>query len=446
MECVAVDTVIDEEIKKANLGFSLDKFQLISIRALARQRHVILSVPTGAGKMIVGFISHLVLKRVTNCCRGVTIMLFPLSDLISEVIKNCPFGLSIGCVTMNGGLQVNSEDNVSISHPLAELSSGDVPIIVGHPESFSSSAGRQILDSLQEKGLIMQIVIDEAHAGLASQWAGSFREGMLKAPARIRVKAQENAPVLAMSATLSYEDTKELMSNLDLSSDKTVVIRENPVLSNIKYSKFIRPNRFEGRTNANCKYDYGTLDMLKEIYLNKFESNLKCGLPNEKVVVFCYLQDGLKINDYLTDKLSDFASNEKKTPWILNFADKGKRSKDNMRKRIDEGSLPLIIATHCMLYGLNLNDIDNVIMLKPFSSLSDFLQASGRAGRRLQNNTRKKSSFYLLYNEHDLSKKHVTSSVKSFVQSKSCLKEQLARQFDCNLKCNKQWCSSNCDG
>ena len=148
MECVAVDTVIDEEIKKANLGFSLDKFQLISIRALARQRHVILSVPTGAGKMIVGFISHLVLKRVTNCCRGVTIMLFPLSDLISEVIKNCPFGLSIGCVTMNGGLQVNSEDNVSISHPLAELSSGDVPIIVGHPESFSSSAGRQILDSL----------------------------------------------------------------------------------------------------------------------------------------------------------------------------------------------------------------------------------------------------------------------------------------------------------
>ena len=446
-ECFDLDALIDEEIKKANLDFSLDKFQLASIQALASKQHVILSVPTGAGKMVVGFISHLVLKRVTNCAKGVTIMLFPLSDLISEVMRNCPFGLSIGCVTMNGGLQVNSEDNFSISHPLAELSSGDVSIIVGHPESFSSSTGRQILDSLQEKGLIMQIVIDEAHAGLASQWAGTFREGMLKAPARIRVKAQENAPVLAMSATLSYEDTKELMSNLDLSSDKTVVIRENPVLSNIKFSKLIRPNRFEGRSNPNnCKYEYGTLDMLKEIYLDKFESNLKCGVPNEKVIIFCYLQDGLKINDYLTDQLSDFASNEKNTPWVLNFADKGKRSKDSMRKRIDEGSLPLIIATHCMLYGLNLNDIDNVIMLKPFSSLSDFLQASGRAGRRLQNNTRKKSSFYLLYNEHDLATKHVTISVKNFVQSKSCLKEQLARQFDCDMKCNRQWCSSNCDG
>ena len=439
------ESVIHEEIVRANLGFELDHFQIIALKALAYGKHVILSVPTGAGKMIVAFLSHNILKRMKNSPHGVTIIMFPLSDLIYEVMKTCPLGLTIGFIKMSGALEVDGDTNVSMSHTIEELCSGRISVLVGHPESFSSPAGCKILDCLQDKNLIIQLVVDEAHTGLTSQWAGSFRNGMLAAPARVRVKCQENAPVLAMSATLTNRDTVELMSNLDLLDCKTVLVRENPVLSNIKYSKFLRPNRFEGHIDSKLVYQEGSLDVLKIIALDDFVKNIQTGTQNKNILIFCYLKDAIKINNYLCEQLADFATDEKNTPWILNYADKGPRSKANLRKRVNDGSLPLIISTHCMLFGLNLNDIQTVVMLKPFSNLSDFLQAAGRAGRRSCDNTRKKCSFYLLYSKSDLASKHVTDEVREFVKSTSCLKEKIAHHFNFTMRCDGQWCSSNCD-
>ena len=444
-EDAETETAISEEIVKANLGFELDHFQMLALKSLAYSKHVVLSVPTGAGKMIVSFLSHQILKRVKSCPHGVTIIMFPLSDLINEVMKTCPLGLTIGFVKMSGAVEVDSESNVSMSHKIEDMCSGRISVLVGHPESFSSPAGCQILDSLQEKNLIMQLVVDEAHTGLTSQWAGSFRNGMLSAPARVRVKCQEDAPVLAMSATLTKRDTSELMSSLDLLASKTVLIRENPVLSNIKYSKYLCPSRFDGHIDSKFVYQEGSLDLLKIIALDNFVKNICNGTPNQNMLIFCFLKDAIKINNYLYEKLSCFATNEKNTPWVLNYADKGPRSKENLRKRVKDGSLPLIISTHCMLFGLNLNNIETVIMLKPFSNLSDFLQAAGRAGRRSSDNTRKKCSFYLLYSKRDLASRYVTEEVKEFVTSTSCLKKKLSHHFNYTIECEGNWCSSNCD-
>ena len=439
------ESIVSQEIVKANLGFDLDNFQVLALKAMAYGKHVVLSVPTGAGKMIVAFLSHNILKRVTSCPNGVTIIMFPLTDLITEVIKTSPLGLRTGFVKMSGAVEVDSELNISMSHQMEDMCSGRISVIVGHPESFSSPAGRQILDSLQEKNLIMQLVVDEAHTGLTSQWAGSFRSGMLSAPARVRVKCQEGAPVLAMSATLTKRDTAELMSSLDLLESRTVIIRENPVLSNIKYCKYLCPNRFDGHIDSKLVYKEGSLDFLKIIALDDFARNVRNGTRNRNILIFCYLKDAIKINNYLHEILSDFATDEKNTPWILNYADKGPRSKANLRKRLNEGSIPLIISTHCMLFGLNLNNIETVIMLKPFSNLSDFLQAAGRAGRRSCDNTRKNCSFYLLYSKSDLARKQVTEEVKEFVKSTLCLKEIIAHHFNYEMKCEGFWCSSNCD-
>ena len=63
-----------------------------------------------------------------------------------------------------------------------------------------------------------------------------------------------------------------------------------------------------------------------------------------------------------------------------------------------KGVISLYLTTAVMLMGLDLDDIELIGMIRPFSSLHSFVQASGRAGR--SKNEKRKVAFFLLFNKY----------------------------------------------
>ena len=82
---------------------------------------------------------------------------------------------------------------------------------------------------------------------------------------------------------------------------------------------------------------------------------------------------------------------------MVNFSGIGPMTTKSIGDR--RGEISLYLTTAVMLMGLDLDDIEIVGMIRPFSSLHSVVQACGRAGR--SKNGRKKVAFFLLFNKYD---------------------------------------------
>jgi hypothetical protein len=155
----------DEVVEKLHLPYVPAPFQRVGSVVLGGQRHVVIVMGTGSGKMTVPLLSSLVLRKTMAEPRGVTIMTQPLTGLMLEQLKNpvCP----VAVLSMAGELTVGDEEGGGkLNCSLEALLAGEYPVLLGHPESFSSPLGQHILGELQSRDRILQVVIDEVHTNL----------------------------------------------------------------------------------------------------------------------------------------------------------------------------------------------------------------------------------------------------------------------------------------
>ena len=220
------------------LKFDLHDFQKVALHALGSGQNVILMAPTGAGKMIVTYLGILVLQKAMDVPEGVGIGCQPLSSIMEEKLKT-PY-IPTGVISMKGDVRSSlsdfgDEDDIFLSDPLDDFKNGRVKCLIGHAESWISRVAQDILDSLREKGLIILTFVDEAHIPLSDHW-DSFRPQLKLVPGQLRGRAVRGAPTLAMTATLTPEEVKELELSLGLRSN-TVLLKANPIQ---EHHKFIR--------------------------------------------------------------------------------------------------------------------------------------------------------------------------------------------------------------
>ena len=440
--------IVNDVISEANLPYTLSPFQKETLLSLAHSKSTILSVPTGSGKMVVSFLAHIVLSRITLTENGVSVILMPLNELMTETMCNPPLNLRVGYIRMSGEVsmcfnQFEKDQRITTSHTFNDMLS-KVDIVMAHSESFSSSFGQNFLFSMKESNRIVLTVVDEAHSGLPGHWGGNFRPEMEFGPAKVRVNSQEGAPILAMTATLTEIEIEQLRVCLDIKMQDLVVIKQNPVLNNVKFCNIYRTSKFDDQIDCKGNLQPSTL---KSLFLNAFIEAIKAGAKFKNTMLFVHsYEDGMILNDFLGQQLPSFAENEKNAPWFFNHSSRTARDKIMLNQRNADGYLPLIICTPCNLMGLNYKSIDQIVMYKPYEHLHDILQASGRGGRRLSNQSRPKLVFYLLFNDKDLSSSKVDDSVKKFCNSTKCLKETLSQFFGFTFKqLNSQWCCSSCD-
>ena len=231
---VHLNQVLDEH----PLPFVLQDFQKISIHLLASGHNVVLMSPTGSGKMVVVYLAILVLEKA-NAQSGVGVGTQPLNSIMQEKLRK-PY-LTTGVISMKGDVQSSTdcgeqEDDVVLTDPLEDFKSGRIKCLLGHAESWNSGTAQEILDSLQEKDKILLTFVDEAHIILSSHWE-SFRHQLKQVPGLLRGRARRGAPCLAMTATLTPGEIKELETCLGFRTN-TVVLRANPIQEHHKYIRY----------------------------------------------------------------------------------------------------------------------------------------------------------------------------------------------------------------
>ena len=98
--------------------------------------------------------------------KGVAIVTQPLTAIMNNKLKNKIAKTAV--LSMRGKLKNDGtelEDDVELSCLEEEVLEGHYPVLIGHPESWGSARGQQLLLELKKREMILLIAIDEFHQG-----------------------------------------------------------------------------------------------------------------------------------------------------------------------------------------------------------------------------------------------------------------------------------------
>ena len=280
-----IHLLIEEVLEDVKLPYRPSDFQMLSLHVLGSQKNLVLISPTGSGKTLVIFLSTLLLRKVMDISKGVSLVTEPLNLIMSEKLRGNI--LPTGVISMTGQLKTSLEDDddiITLSRPEEEFLNGVLPCLFGHPESWLSETGKNIIKQLYDKQRILLNVTDEMHASL--DWDG-IRPQMKSVCGLMRIFAVKGAPTLSMTATATEEEVLEIKECLGLKD--VVVLRASPVQEHFKFLALRRPSNncgFDGDTDKNGRFHPGLSSILNRLYLNKFIECLMAGIEPKKCIIF----------------------------------------------------------------------------------------------------------------------------------------------------------------
>ena len=159
--------------------------------------------------------------------------------------------------------------------------------------------------------------------------------------ARIRIFSNHGAPTLAMSATVTDKEVRDIVKNLGL-RETPVILRASPVQDHMKFHLVRRPSNLcgvDGRLDKSGKYQPGLISLLKRLYLDNFIENIRNGRPVKKCIVFFRnSQQMMDIRDYVREELPG-SSDPSKAPYVLNHGGLGPITSKNIVDRKNDISL-----------------------------------------------------------------------------------------------------------
>ena len=189
----------------------------------------------------------------------------------------------------------------------------------------------------------------------------------------------------------------------------------------------------------------GLVQVLQDVYLDEYVACLKDRRPVKHALFMFKNEDDLvDVNDFLCELLPEMAEDPSCCPWVMNHSSVGAATAESIRNR--SGNISLYLSTAVMLMGINCSNIDLIVMVRPFSMMHAMVQASGRGGRKMLEEFRRKVVFYLLFNNSDISTNiDVSEEVRDFCRTDGCLKLALMDYFGTGGETGGGWCCSNCD-
>ena len=279
-----------------------------------------------------------------------------------------------------------------------------------------------------------------------------FRPNMMKSSTSLRLFGIKNCPCIAMNATATKNEIKEVISALGLRIPP-VVLATSPVLPHIKFSILRRPSNnygLDGYTTKDGKYQPGLMDLLLRVYLKFYLKDLELGLKPKKAIIFCR---GNGIMGEVYSRLMELTKYRFKdcrdAPFVMNHSSLLPPTEKVLTDRRED--ISLYLSSNKMLMGIDLAEIDVIIFLRPYNQLSALIQGAGRGGRRIGNSKRRRVQVYLFFNSQDFSDKNVSQSVKSVCLSKDCTRNLLKQHFvgdsgEGPMECDsEESCCNNCD-
>ncbi len=321
--------------------FRVPQYQIIENILDNKDCFIILA--TGGGKSLCYQLPAIIKKEIT-------IVISPLIALMEDQVKVLT-DKGIKAVYLNSS--INSSEEKSI---YKNIEKGNYKLLYFSPEKLQSLK----IQSLLKKINISMIVFDEVHC--LSQWGHDFRPDYKRVAESIKDNFNY-IQIVALTATLTEKSQNDIIEILKL---------KNPFISK---SSFDRENIYLGVKKFWTIY--GKLKYLKYLISN-----------SKKTLVYC---SSRLETEKMAKKLSKYNSSFYHAGCSSEF-------RKNTQEKFKVGEINCLFATTAFGMGIDISDIDLVIYWNCASSIEDYYQGIGRAGR----DTSIRAKSWILYNSNDI--------------------------------------------
>ena len=330
------------------------------VEAVMAGEHVLGILPTGTGKSVCYQVPALSRYDKTG---ALTVVISPLVALMADQVEGLEKRGIGSCVTINGLLSMPERADA-----LNRVRLGDASILIISPEQLRSVAVRR---ALAQRG-IGAWVLDEAHC--LSKWGHDFRPDYRYVGRFIREKAGKGPvpPILCLTATAKPDVKTEIVDYF-----------QNELGIDLKV--------FDGGAErTNLRFD--VVATSREGKFAQIHDILSSELPADEqggAIIYCATRRQ-------AEEVAEFLQ-AKGTRADHFHAGLPPETKKNVHQRFINGELQAIAATNAFGMGIDKPDVRLVIHADIPSSLENYLQEAGRAGR-----DQKTARCVLLYTSDDV--------------------------------------------
>jgi len=315
-------------------------------------KNVIAVLPTGGGKSICYQIPGL-LKE------GVCLVISPLIALMHDQV-NALKEKGIKAIVITSDLR-----QTEIIDAFDNLLFGNYKFLYLSPEKLQS---KFIQEKIKQLTLNL-IAIDEVHC--ISEWGHDFRPAYLKIP--IVNELHPNVPIIGLTATATSEVLKDIVKHLNI-PDATI-IKQSLARRNLS---------------------------LNIIRSEDFQYHLKELLSNTKLPSILYANSRKKVKN-VSDYLNKYGLKSTHYHGGLSSIEKQTSFSNWMQEKT-----PIMVATNAFGMGIDKQNVQQIIHLDIPTSLENYMQEAGRAGRNED-----KAFSYVFASKHSIS-----NLKRQFVKSK----------------------------
>ena len=311
------------------------------IGAVLAQKNTVALLPTGGGKSICFQVPALLLK-------GVCIVISPLTALMEEQVTRLQ---EKGIKAMRIPAKSSQDEMIAL---FDNIKFGNFKFLYISPERLQSRFIQQKIKELT----VSFVAIDEAHC--ISEWGHDFRSSYRKI--NILRELLPNVNFIALTATANQKVIEDIFSNLELADG--VLFKQSFKREKLAYQIFTIEDK---------------LNRLLQIF------------KKTKTPAIVYINSRKKV-----EEISIFLNANNLSSSFYHAGLSTEIKKSTFENWITEKT-PIIVATNAFGMGIDKANVGVVIHLNIPSSIENYVQEAGRAGRN-----GKKSFSVVLQNDTDI--------------------------------------------
>lgn len=336
----------DSQLEKIKSSFGIDEFrpgQREVLEAGLDGRDVLAVMPTGSGKSLC--YQGLAVERGD---RGPILVVSPLIALMRDQIAGLG-DLGISATDFNSAYKTEALDA-----KLQAIREGNYDLVYTSPEQLSKA---RFVNGTSEVPW-GSLVVDEAHC--VAKWGHDFRPEYLRIGRFARNKRRANPDgirnIMAFTATAPQSVTTEVRDSLGLVDPFEYIV--SPFRENLGY-RVLRSDDFDKKMKQ-------LVDLITK-HING---------PDDSAIIYCGTQEA-------TVRTFSLLEGYLRRRFSMAFYHAG--CDDEYRRRTEkdfiDNKIQIVVATNALGMGIDKPNIRLVVHYHTPSSIHDYLQQTGRAGR-----------------------------------------------------------------